>query len=564
MTIAISSQMAAGLVALTSTNDDISKTQNRLNTGLAVATASDNIAVYFKAKSYADKAEDLDTTNKGIAQGVANLDVVDKALSNMKDNIKGARQMLNDALAKAVNTGTAVNIAAKTQAANAGNNNTATTRSASGTTYGALDGYTGPAATAKRLTLKGAIVDPGVAVRQGTADTSTVVQAANAHAATDSASYFQVGDVFAVRFDDPNAAPGKQSQTVFFKAADPTADIDNTATTGTAANPYVFKDLATMADAMNSAFGRANAAFTLQQESTKVGSADATLGGYFLSMQLGSATQSISFSQVSEGGSANGTTFDFQNLFGNQAQAGTNVDVQKSNGLQQKSLISNGTALLTGAPDATTITYASTTATQTDQSAVDARKQAADFFRQTVIGLAASVGDANLPGYANVLAGGTMTVMLNDSNTSSQSVSIGGAIDFTKTGGGTSTGLTSFNVGLNMTNRTTSFTDTGGAGSANFLSNNQLNAAITALDNMSTTIGQFQKSLAASKVALNSRLDFNKTVATTLNAGATSMTAADTNQEAANLAALQNRQAFGVNNLSTTKQAEQSLLQLLR
>lgn len=538
MSIAISSQMNASLVALTSTVSDVAMTQNRLATGLTVASATDNIAVYFKAKTYSEKGEALDTTNKNISQGVANLTVVDKALSNMKDNIKGARSLLNDALAKPINAGAAVNLAnTKTVGA--------VTTAATGVSYAAVSGFAGATA----VTLKGAIVDTNTAITSATGGGGTTLLAANANATSD--SVFQAGDVFAMTFNDPNAGAGRTSQTVYFKAANAAAGpVNNSATTGTTANPYVFNDLDSLSTAMNSAFGRSNAAFTLKQE---------TGGNYYLGMQLGSPTQSIAFGQVSEGGTANSTTFDFSKLFGNQTVFGTTVNATLGDSLQKAAGFG-----FTGAPVASSITYASATATVQDQTAIDTRKQAADFFRQTLLGLASSVQDAYLPGFANILTGGTMSVALNDTNTATQNVSIGGAIDFTKTGGGTTVGLGAFNFGMNATSGNNAYTDTGSATTMNFLSSTSLQNAIAALDNMATTIGQFQKSLAASNVAMSSRLDYNKTVVMTLNSGATNLTAADSNMEAANLAALQNRQSFAVNNMSITKQQEQSLIQLLR
>ena len=375
---------------------------------------------------------------------------------------------------------------------------------------------------------------------------------------------FQAGDVFAAVFEDPNGAPGRTTQTVYFKAADPALGaVDNTNTNGTAATPYLFHDLESLSIALNSAFGKSNASFTLKEEtSTPEGGVATGTGKYYLGMQLGTAVQSITFGQVSEGGAADAlnNTFDFSKMFGTRAQV-----------TAAKVVASTGDTLpqppqSTGATSAGSMKYSSATAAQTDQTAVDARKQAADFLRQTLLGLAAAVADANLPGFANILKGETMTVSLNDTNTVKQNVTIGGPIDFTKAGAGVNTvGLTSFNVTLNLANGNNQYTDPpGSADAANFLANGQLTNAMTALDNMTTTVGQFQKNLAAAKVAMNSRLDFNKTVVTTLSQSAIAMTAADSNMEAANLAALQNRQAFAVNNMASTKPAEQSLIQILR
>lgn len=521
MTVGLSASMASSLAALTQVNDMADVAKSRLNTGKAIQTASDNIAVYFKAQSYSDKADLLSTVNAGISQATANLDIVDKALSNMLDNIKGAQQILNDARQKVVGGGPAVAI---TNSVGGG----ATLTSRTGVRWGTTSASVG----AGSRNLIGNIVD------------QTVGPTAAANAASD--SFFQNGETFSITFNDPNQPAGKQAQKFFFRAIDPNgaAVPNNIANNGlSAATAMQFNDLSSLTGAMNSAFGKANASFTLNQNA----------GNYWLGMALGNNSQSITFGMETDTGAG---SFDFTKLFGNQAQlnagTGNRVNLAVANSLN-----------VTTAANAQSFTYSSATPTQTDQTAVDARKQAADFFRQRVVGLNAAVKDAYLPGYANILTGGTLTVDLNETGTTKQSVSIVSAIDFTKAI--TTTGSAGiFAVGFNSTTNATSFTDPAAATSANFLDDALLASAIAKLATMQTSIGQYRQSLAASKVSLNSRLDFNKTLQTTLDTGANTMTAADTALETAKLAALSNQQTFATTNMANTKQAELNLVQLLR
>src|SRR5690348_17326700 len=102
MVAPLSAAMNAALNSLIDVTDSMVQTQKRINTGKSVNDPSDNIAIYFKARSYTDRADLYTNVNANITQGIANLSFVDKALSNMIDNVKGARQMLADAKAKPV------------------------------------------------------------------------------------------------------------------------------------------------------------------------------------------------------------------------------------------------------------------------------------------------------------------------------------------------------------------------------------------------------------------------------------------------------------------------------
>jgi len=62
----------------------------------------------------------------------------------------------------------------------------------------------------------------------------------------------------------------------------------------------------------------------------------------------------------------------------------------------------------------------------------------------------------------------------------------------------------------------------------------------------------------------DTRQDFTKSLISALNAASDSLTAADTNEEGANLLALQTRQSLSTTALTLASQAGQSVLQLFR
>ena len=128
-----------------------------------------------------------------------------------------------------------------------------------------------------------------------------------------------------------------------------------------------------------------------------------------------------------------------------------------------------------------------------------------------------------------------------------QNVNIGGAVD------PLALGFTGFVPATGNDNVSTS----------NF-NNDFINTAQDRVVAAMTALRSRQNSLANHTTMLSTRLDFNKSFQGIVGDAATAITAADANEEAATMAALQNRQAYAVNNLSVTKGTEQSLLQLLR
>jgi flagellin-like hook-associated protein FlgL len=69
-------------------------------------------------------------------------------------------------------------------------------------------------------------------------------------------------------------------------------------------------------------------------------------------------------------------------------------------------------------------------------------------------------------------------------------------------------------------------------------------------------------SFASSLSVVQSRQDFTKNMVNTLQTGASGLTLADTNEEGANLLALQTRQQLGISALSIANQSQQSILKL--
>jgi flagellin len=97
-----------------------------------------------------------------------------------------------------------------------------------------------------------------------------------------------------------------------------------------------------------------------------------------------------------------------------------------------------------------------------------------------------------------------------------------------------------------------------------FLDSNSANKVLTSLTNVSTTLRSEASSLGSNLSIVQIRQDFSKNLINVLQTGASNLTLADTNQEAANSQALSTRQSIAVSALALANSSQQSVLQLLR
>jgi flagellin len=146
-------------------------------------------------------------------------------------------------------------------------------------------------------------------------------------------------------------------------------------------------------------------------------------------------------------------------------------------------------------------------------------------------------GDSGLNG-VNLLGGNDLTITLNETGASTSVI--------------------------------TSYDDTTGGDLAIGAAGNNW-AATTDLDAASSDLTQALQTLRSQSQALGSNLqvvqirqDFTKAMINTLNTGADSLTLADSNEEGANLLALQTRQQLSTTALSLAAQADQNVLRLFQ
>jgi flagellin len=133
-------------------------------------------------------------------------------------------------------------------------------------------------------------------------------------------------------------------------------------------------------------------------------------------------------------------------------------------------------------------------------------------------------------------ASSDLTVTLNETGTSSVTVQ---AVDFSAAGD------------LNINNATN-----------NWGANADITAASTDLTNALTTLRSQAQAFGSNLSTVQIRQDFTKAMINTLQTGADSLTLADSNEEGANLLALQTRQQLSTTALSLASQAAQAVLRL--
>jgi len=146
--------------------------------------------------------------------------------------------------------------------------------------------------------------------------------------------------------------------------------------------------------------------------------------------------------------------------------------------------------------------------------------------------------DASFNGI-NLLNGDTLKLTFNETGKSTLSI----------------TGVTYGATGLGLT-ALVSGTD--------FLDSSSANKALTALSSASTSLRTEASALGSNLSIVQIRQDFSKNLINVLQTGASNLTLADTNEEAANSQALSTRQSIAVSALALANQSQQSVLQLLR
>jgi flagellin len=148
-------------------------------------------------------------------------------------------------------------------------------------------------------------------------------------------------------------------------------------------------------------------------------------------------------------------------------------------------------------------------------------------------------GDSGFNGI-NLLGGDTLTVKLDETGASSTAIT---GVNYSNAN----------NAPLSIANSANSWAD-----------NTAVGVASTALTNALTSLRSESQTLGSSLSVVQIRQDFTKATINTLQSGSSALTLADSNQEGANLLALQTRQQLSTTALSLASQADQNVLKLFQ
>jgi flagellin-like hook-associated protein FlgL len=185
-----------------------------------------------------------------------------------------------------------------------------------------------------------------------------------------------------------------------------------------------------------------------------------------------------------------------------------------------------------------TVTFGAVGAPVADPASQTIRSNLVSQYNNVIAQITTTAQDASFNGI-NLLNGDNLKLTFNETGKSTLNI----------------TGVTFDATGLGLTTLVSG---------TNFLDNNSANATIAKLTNASNALRSEASTLGSNLSIVQIRQDFSKNLINVLQTGASNLTLADTNEEAANSQALSTRQSIAVSALALANQSQASVLQLLR
>ena len=531
--IVLSASVRQNLLSLQSTAALLATTQNDLATGNAVNSALDNPTSYFTAQSLNNRASDINSLLDNIGNGVQVLQAANTGITSLQSLVANAQSIANQVLqaptgytTKSTITSTAITGATADNLLGTASAFTAT--SVTGAT--ATDSDSSSSVSATTALAGGTTSTDGLATALTAGESLTVNGKTITFATSGATSTSANGGTINVSTGTVNDVLSAIDAITGGTAAYSSGKL--TLSTGTSADLTLGGTAAVLTD-----LGLTAVAAT----TTARGGGTTSLGGLTLDIAAtgnGTAT-AITF------GTGTGQISTLNQL--NSALSANNL---------QASIDTTGVISITTSNNAASSTIGAVTgsATTTTGSAFD-----------NVAAAAAPVADPNsqatraslVAQYNQVLA--QINTTTQDSSFNGINLLNGDTLDLTFDETGASklsiTGVTFNDAGLGLASLT--------AGT-DFLDSSSANTVLATLTQASTTLRTEASSLGSNLSVVEIRQDFNKSLINVLQTGASNLTLADPNEEAANSQALSTRQSIAVSALALANQSQQSVLQLLR
>jgi flagellin len=552
--IVLSASVRQNLLSLQSTASLLATTQNDLSTGNKVNTALDNPTEFFTAQGLNNRASDINNLLDGIGNGVQVLQAANNGITSLQSLIASAQSIANQVLQAPTGYTTKSNVtSAAIPGANA--NNLLGPNINTVATGAVVDNQLTPTAapiTAATLLVGGTNSDslstqiqPGSVLKinnntitfVSTQTTTTTDSNGNVTIGIGAGSQENVGSILTAI----DSITGATTPSTVGSTGSPPAGALQVSTG--IKSPLAISELGTGANVL-AALGLTTVAGTtppfapappaLEGENLSIA---ATGNGTATNIVFGTGTGQIStLNQLNAALAAN-------NL---QASVDTSghINISTTNNAASSTIGNNSPdPVLTGTAVTNTNAAFSSVASGGGAPVADPNSQATraslvSQYNQVLVNINTTAQDSSFNGI-NLLNGDTLNLTFDE--TGASKLAIQGSV---LNDAGLS--LSDLNVGTD------------------FLDSNSANTVLTQLTQASTLLRTSASSLGSNLSIVEIRQDFNKNLIDVLQTGASNLTLADTNEEAANSQALSTRQSIAVSALALANQSQQSVLQLLR
>jgi flagellin len=534
--IVLSASVRQNLLSLQSTASLLATTQNALATGNKVNSALDNPTSFFTAQGLNNRASDINNLLDQIGNGVQVLQAANTGITSLQSLVSNAQSIANQVLqaptgysTKSSVSSSAITGATANNLLGPGTNNTGTGSAVDNnlTSAVAITGATLLVSASNANTLAATPANGSTLTIDG--KTITFSNATTTASSTDSNGNVTIGI---------GAGSTASVQTVL-------SAIDGI--TGTSTASVVTAGALVLSTGTASNLTIAGTAGTLTDFGLTAGTTDVTppaLSGKGLTIASTIPGTTTATNITFGTGAGQVATLNDLNtaLAANDLQASIDtsgvLSITTTNNAASSTVGAfTGTAVGTGA-GAIFATGAAGVAPVADPNSQATRDSLVAQYNQVIQNITTTAQDSSFNGI-NLLNGDTLNLTFDETGASKLSIS---GVTFNATG----LGLSSLTAGTN------------------FLDNNSANTVLTTLTQASTTLRTEASSLGSNLSVVQIRQDFNKNLINVLQTGASNLTLADTNEEAANSQALSTRQSIAVSALALANTSQQSVLQLLR
>jgi flagellin len=532
--IVLSASVRQNLLSLQSTAQLLATTQNDLATGNKVNSALDNPTSYFTAQALNNRASDINNLLDSIGNGVQVLQAANTGITSLQSLVANAQSIANQVLQTTVGYSTKSSVTAAITGATANNllgpgtNNTSTPGTAilndnTGTAV-AITGATQLVGTpgagsddlATAITTGSVLTVDGKTITFSTATTATSTDAnGNVTIGTGAGSTATVQTVLSAIDGITGAA---------------TASVVTAGklvlSTGTAQN-LVISGSGNVLAALGLSAGTTNVTPpALSGETLTIGAT--VTGGTATSLTFGTGAGQVStLNQLNTALAAN----DLQASIDSSG----NLTITTSNNAASSTI---GTIGGSAAASGAAFNGLTAAAPVSDPNSQAIRSSLVAQYNQVLAQITTTAQDSSFNGI-NLLNGDTLDLTFDETGASKLSIS----------------GVTFNDAGLGLSTLTVG---------TDFLDSNSANSILATLTQASTTLRTEASALGSNLSVVEIRQDFNKNLINVLQTGASNLTLADPNEEAANSQALSTRQSIAVSALALANQSQQSVLQLLR